>query len=234
MQASESKSISVMLVDDHRTILWGLQQLIDGQHPRMHVVATASTIEEPLQKARNTKPDIILLDINLGEDSSLEILPDLIREGNSQVLILTGVTEQPLLDWAAMMGARGVVSKEEDPETLLNAIVKVSAGEIWLDRETTARVFKGLREKREKENIEVRKLNLLTHRERKVVEAVVKDFGSSNKVLAKQLFMSESTLRNHLSTIYSKLEVDNRISLYVYATCHGFGAGDAGGENERH
>jgi len=222
--ASDAKPISVMLVDDHRTILWGLQQLIDSQQPRMHVVATASDPESAIGKAHQCKPDVIVLDIDLGEQNSLNLLPDLVRNEASLVLILTGVREKSLLEKAAVLGARGIVHKEDAPENLIKAIEHIVAGQLWLDRETTTRVFTALRKGSERRDEEARRIDLLTPKERTIVDALVHDCGAPNKVLAKKLCMSESTLRNHLSTIYGKLQVENRISLYVFVTRNGDGA----------
>src|SRR4051794_27907420 len=103
--------IRVMLVDDHQTMLWGLEKLIHGERPRMEVVGTARSCEEALAKVRQLVPDVILLDLELGQKSALDILPSMLENTASRVLVLTGEREQATLDLAVLRGARGVLSK---------------------------------------------------------------------------------------------------------------------------
>lgn len=124
------------------------------------------------------------------------------------------------MDEAILNGARGIVRKEEPAERLLLAIEKVVMGEFWLDREATGRMFDAFMLRDAHATREKQKLGLLTEKEKKVIKAVLEDAAASNKLLAQKLFISEHTLRNHLSSIYQKLEVENRMSLYMYATKH--------------
>lgn len=216
------KSIKVMLIDDHQTILWGLQQLINNHSPRMVVVGTANNVDDALAKVKELDPDIILLDMDLGRRNGLEILPDLIANSHAKVIVLTGMRDQKVLDECIVAGAKGVVRKEEPAETLVVAIEKVFAGQFWLDRDAIARVFQAMQDKDVKKNKEAEKFAALTARERNIVRAIIEESGAANKVIAEKLFMSEHTLRNHLTSIYHKLGVDNRLKLYVYALENGF------------
>jgi DNA-binding NarL/FixJ family response regulator len=134
--------------------------------------------------------------------------------------MITGVRDQLILDDAIARGARGVVRKEESTDILLRAIEKVAAGQIWVDRESTARVFDSLIEKETKKSFEEERLLTLTPKERKVIEVLLSDSTAPNKVLAERATMSEFTFRNHLSSIYQKLQVENRLGLYVFASKH--------------
>lgn len=219
------KAIRIMLVDDHQTMLWGLVKLIESEKPRMEVVGTARTCDEALVKIGSLCPDVILLDLDLGGTSALDILPALLSHPASRILIFTGERDQAMLDLAVFRGARGILHKDASAEHVLKAIEKTAEGEIWLDRETLGRVFSEFTSPKavHKPDPEAEKQGSLTARERKIIHAIVEGSGALNKALAQRLFISEHTLRNHLTAIYQKLGVSNRLELYVYAVKHQLG-----------
>lgn len=219
------KTIRVMLIDDHKTMLWGLEKLIEGESAKMEVVGTASNCDEALAKIGQLTPDVILLDLDLGGKCSIDILPALLENGVSRALILTGTREQATLDQAVLHGARGVMRKDASAEQVLKAIEKVHQGELWLDHEILGRVFGEFMHPAaaRKPDPEAEKNATLTAKERKIVDTIVDGDGALNKALAQRLFISEHTLRNHLTSIYQKLGVSNRLELYVYAVKHQFG-----------
>jgi two-component system, NarL family, nitrate/nitrite response regulator NarL len=219
-------AIRVMLVDDHRTFLWGLEKLIDGEQPRMQVVGKATSCAAAVELAAETIPDVAVLDLELADENGADIIPQLVNGSATRVLILTGTRDTKLHDVSILRGACGLVLKHEPAETLLKAIEKVHQGQLWLDRATTGRMFIELsRPKREAApDRDQVKLQSLTARERDVVRQLLQDPGATNHKLAKRLQMGEHTLRNHLSAIYDKLGVPNRLELYVYAQCHGLSA----------
>jgi DNA-binding NarL/FixJ family response regulator len=216
------KTIGVMVVDDHQTMLWGLSRLIDGEKPRMQVVGTARNCEEALEQVEQVAPDVILLDLDLDGKSALDILPGLLSNSASRALILTGERQQKTLDMAVLQGARGVLRKDASAEQVLRAIERVHRGELCVDGETMGRVFTEFMESKKTQKIdpEAERQATLTCKERKIIHTVVEGNGASNKVLAERLFVTEHTLRNHLSSIYQKLGVSNRLELYVYAVKH--------------
>lgn len=220
MLATEIEPINVLLVEDHKCVLWGLEKLIAGEAPKLQVAGKASTATEALAVAAQVKPDVILLDLDLNGAMSLDVMPELLRKSDAKVLILTGTRDPDLHKRAMLAGARGVVSKSEDAATILRAIERVHEGEIWLDRASTADILQQLTSRNSKLDPEARKIATLTPRERDIIAAVVKERGGSNKVIAAGLHMSEHTLRNHLSSVYSKLDVRNRLELYMYAVEH--------------
>ena len=213
------KTIRIMLVDDHQTMLWGLTKLIENEKPRMEVVGTARTCEEALSQIGTLSPDVILLDLDLGGTSALEILPALLLNPASRVLIFTGERDQAILDQAVLQGGRGILRKDASAELVLKAIEKIAEGEIWLDRETLGRAFSGFMkpQKIPKYDPETEKQASLTARELKIIYTVVESNGALNKSLAQRLFISEHTFRNHLTSIYQKLGASNRLELYIYA-----------------
>jgi DNA-binding NarL/FixJ family response regulator len=214
-------TIRVMLVDDHQTVLWGLRQLIDSRQPEMTVAGAASDPVEALRLARELKPDLILLDMDLGTSDANQLIPELQACCDAKILILTGVRDEVRTDDAILRGARGILKKELPAEIVLQAIASVHRGELWLDRITTGRVFHQQQERERQQSGEKLRIAELTPKERQIVTAVAVAPGVNNRALAQQLFMSEHTLRNHLSAIYQKLGVGNRLQLYVYAVKHG-------------
>jgi two-component system nitrate/nitrite response regulator NarL len=218
-------AISVLLVDDHPTMLWGLQKLIEGEAPRMELAGVARNCDDALAQASQLRPDVILLDIDLGGSNSLGIIPGLMANGVSRVLILSGTADQTLLDQAIRSGARGILHKSAAPADVLKAIDKVSKGELWLDHVALGRVLGHFLNPgaAAKPDPDANRRASLTAKERKVIQAVVEGNGALNKAIAERLFISEYTLRNHLTSIYQKLHVANRLELYVYAVKHGLG-----------
>jgi len=219
------KPIRVMLVDDHPTILWGLTNLIESERPRMELVGTANSCEAALAQVRKAAPDIILLDLDLQGKCAVDVLPELLSSPGSRALILTGTRDLAILDAAVQQGARGVLQKDASAEQILKAIVKIHEGELWLDRETMGRLFNDFMTSPQSRKIdpELTRQAALTAKERTIISAIMVETGATNKMIADQLFISEHTLRNHLSSIYQKLAVSNRLALYVYAAKHQMG-----------
>jgi two-component system nitrate/nitrite response regulator NarL len=217
-----NRTIRVLVVDDHQIVLWGLQRLIDGHKPRMEVVSTACDIDEVREKAAQFMPDVVVLSLELETENSLDIVVEL-REtmSSSRILIIAGGNNQAKLDEAILMGARGVVRKDESPEQVVQAIEKVMAGQFWLDREATRRLFEALMNKGPRASPVESRFDALTGKEKKVVEALMEDSTAPNKLLAERLSVSAHTLRHHLTSIYRKFGVGNRFALYLYITNDG-------------
>lgn len=219
---STPKPIRVLLVDDHRSILWGLERLIESEKPRMEIAGKATTVAEAVGLTESARPDVILLDLDLGAENGVDAIPELIAGSRAKVLVLTGIRSPSIHDDAVLAGARGVVGKEDAPENILKAIEKVHQGELWLDRAATGRIFVELSRKGgpEEADPEKQKIASLTARERQIVAAVAGEPGATASTIADRLHISEHTLRNHLTSIYDKLGVANRLELYVYASKH--------------
>ena len=217
-----AKTIRIMLIDDHQTMLWGLIKLIENEKPRMEVVGTATSSKEAVEKISMLCPDVILLDLDLAGENALEIFPVLLLNPVSRILIFTGERDRATLDLAMFRGARGILRKDATVEQVLKAIEKIAEGEIWLDSETLGRLFGGFISSQTlpKHDPETEKQSKLTARELKVIYAVVESSEALNKSLAQRLFISDHTLRNHLTSIYQKLGVNNRLELYIYAMKH--------------
>jgi len=198
-----------------------LERLIDGERPRMRVVGTAHNRGEALGAARMTSPDIVLLDLDLNGENSLDFLPELLKLVEARVLVLTGSRDTTMHEHAIFKGARGIVLKDEPADTLIKAIDRVHQGELWLDRTTTGRVFSAFANGSAKRvDPEAGKIALLTPKERRIVAAICNQRGAKSQSVAASLHVSEHTLRNHLTSIYTKLDVKNRVELVIYALEH--------------
>ena len=122
-------AIKILLLDDHRSVLWGLEKLIEGEHPRMQVIGKATTSAEALLLLDTVQPDIILLDLDLGGENGSTSIQALLAKSKARVLVLTGSRDIAVHDAAVLAGAMGVVEKGESAETILKAIRKVHEGE---------------------------------------------------------------------------------------------------------
>ncbi|MBI3325997.1 MAG: response regulator transcription factor [Nitrospinae bacterium] len=134
MAISPPTPIRILIIDDHAILSTRLRMLIESQ-PGMAVVGLAANAPDALAAATRERPDIILLDLDLGGQSALDFLPELAAAApNARVLILTGVLDPDLHRRAVRMGAMGLVLKERAAEVLMQAIEKVHAGKVWLER----------------------------------------------------------------------------------------------------
>ena len=218
----QDNPIKIILVDDHRSVLWGLEKLIEGEYPRMHVVGTATTLAEAMRLLEKTSPDVIVMDIDLNGESGISAIPKIIAQTSAKILMLTGSRDHSLHDAAILAGAKGVVEKGEDAVTILKAIEKIASGEIWLDRAATSRIFLELSIKRTAvaRDPEQNKIASLTPRERQIVAEISSDAAANSRIISERLHISEHTLRNHLTSVYEKLELSSRLELFAYASKH--------------
>jgi DNA-binding NarL/FixJ family response regulator len=237
----------ILIIEDEEIVREGLGLLVDHQQG-FRVVGLASTIKDALTIAQREQPDVALLDIKLGNDNGIDCLPEMQTVSpNTRVLILTGLSDIETHYAAVSQGAMGIVRKIEGPETLVNAIRKVLAGEVWLNGELMAKFLSDFRQARanasmespgeeslrtsapptigwrlpasSRDKYEDVKIARLTDREREVVELVGQ--GMRNQQIADKLCISVITVRHHLTSIFSKLEVGDRFELAIYSFRHG-------------
>jgi two-component system nitrate/nitrite response regulator NarL len=210
--------IRIMIVDDHAVVRSGLRMLIE-QDQTMSVVAMAGNRVEALRLAASERPNIIILDLILGEDDGLTFLPELCETSpTSRVVVLTGVRNPDSHRLAIRRGAMGIVLKEHAADMLLRAIKKVHEGEVWIDRSMIGSVIHEFN-RPSKVDPEEAKITTLTDREREVITLVGE--GLKNRQIAERLFITETTVTHHLSSVFSKLEVSDRLELIIYAFRHG-------------
>src|SRR5881396_2481787 len=220
MQESDTKAIRILLIDGLELFIDGLRALIQSE-PGMIVVGTALDRIEALESA-SLRPDIILLDLVLERESSLDFLPDLLRIAErARVLIVTGVPDAELQLRAVRLGAMGVVLKTEPAIILFKAIRKVYSGELWLRRSLLATVMTGILRGDPSKPADPEALKIATLTSREIEVVVLIGQGLRNKQIGERLFISETTVRHHLTSIFDKLEVADRLELMMYAYQHG-------------
>jgi len=122
MEREQVETIRVLLVDDHEHVLWGLSKLIESEEPRMVVAGKAQTVSEALEAIRKGKPDVLLLDVYLGEENSLDHLPEFMDTCGLKILILTGSNDTNVKRRAVEGGAVAVINKGESAQVLLDHI----------------------------------------------------------------------------------------------------------------
>jgi two-component system nitrate/nitrite response regulator NarL len=220
-----SKPIRVLLIDDHAVVRSGLRMLVESC-AGLRVAGEAANRAEALALAKREQPDVILLDLDMNNDNGLNFLPQLLTAaGRARVLILTGVRDPEAYSRAIRLGASGLLLKEKTTEVLIKAIEKVYAGEVWFDRSMIGSVLTEMSRETHggggatKSDPEAAKIATLTEREREV-SALIGE-GLKNKQIASRLFISETTVRHHLTSVFDKLGVSDRLELIIYAYQHG-------------
>jgi len=210
--------IHILLIDDQQILLESLQALLNSE-PGLSVVGTARNRCESLMAA-NSQPDIMLLELKLGNESTLDFFSELISaSSNSRLLVLTASTDIDLHLRAVTKGAMGVVSKMETSDLLIKAVRKVHAGEMWLNRSMMANAVRQIQSRQNRPDPIAAKIASLTVRELDVVRILGK--GCKNKEIAERMFISEKTVRHYLTSIFSKLGVDDRLELMIFSYQNG-------------
>jgi two-component system nitrate/nitrite response regulator NarL len=221
MNESTHQPIRVLLLDHHTLVREGLRYIL-GQQARFLVVGEAGAGKQALALARDLQPDITLLELNLDGDLYAEIISDLlVAADETRIILVTGITDASILNLAVKLGAMGVVHKAEASQVLLKAIEKVYLGEVWIDRVMMASVLASLSRGRQNNDThpEAARIASLSEREREVITLIGQ--GMKNKEIAHCLTISETTVRHHLSSIYNKLDVSDRLELTIYAFRYG-------------
>jgi len=213
----KNEQISVLLIDSHQISSWGVKTLIN-QDERFIVCGSATNTKDALSQTAKHIPDVIILEPDICNENGLDLISKLIEQSGAKIIVLTSLRDLGIHDLAVVRGARGVLTKMEAPETLLKAIEKIHQGELWVNRNATSRILMQIAAANAPKEVTIQEKSLasLTVKEQKVVHAI---HGSSEKTLkqvADKLHISEHTLRNHLASIYEKLEVRNRLELYVF------------------
>ncbi len=219
---SGSRPIRVFLVD-HRCHLWGWEKLIQSSETAMEVVGSTTGFAEVLALVIKAAPDVILIDMDLDGDSALAAIPQIVARSPARIVVLTGLRDESVHDRAVLAGAHGIVKKDASAETILTAIAKVHDGQLWLDRAAIGRVFVEFARQStvHADDPEQHKISTLTNRERNIIAVIANHTGATAQVIANNLYISEHTLRNHLTSIYGKLGLANRLELFAYAREHG-------------
>ena len=221
MLLQQDHPIRILMIDDHAVLRAGLRMIIES-HMGMTVVGEAENRREALVAIAHMPPDIILLDLDLGDENGLDLLPELLTAApDARIILLTGLRDAEIQRRAILQGAMGLVSKQKAADTVIRAIEKVYAGEVWLDRAMIASILNdritngGAAE----QPANAPQISKLTDREREVIQLIGE--GIKNRQIAERLYISEATVRHHLTSIFAKLGVADRFELVIYAFQHG-------------
>ena len=210
------KKQRIILVDDHELVRIGLKSLLE-RHPQFDVVGEAGSAREALEQVESLKPDVVVMDIRLPGTSGIDACEQIVNQHpETKVLMLTSYAEDEMLFSAIRAGASGYVLKQIGSEDLIKAIESVGRGEALLDPAVTQRVFQEVRRAVKEE--EASAFSHLSQQEKHVLLLVSE--GKTNREIAKNLFLGECTVRNYVSSILSKLSVNNRAEAAAYAVQH--------------
>lgn len=212
---------------------WGLQRLVQSAGAPFCLTGVSPTLAEAVQLLERQPPDVVVLDFDDEYDAAdVATLYDRLR---MKVLVLTSVRDEGFLDRLLQAGARGVLHKRGAPSALLKAIQAIGEGEVFVPQPETNRLFRAAvrHAAQSAPDTEASRIASLTLRERQTIAAVTADDCAPAKVIAGRLCISEHTLRNHLTSIYSKLGVTGRLGLYAYASQHRLCGQDANGAKPR-
>jgi len=198
-----NEKLKILIVDDHDIVRKGLAMLVSRQKD-LTVVAEAGTVAEAVEKARETVPDVVVMDIRLPDGTGIEACRE-IRDENSdvKVLMLTSYSDEEAVMGSIMAGASGYLLKEIRSQEIVDAIRRVGSGQSLLDPSVTASVLERVRRGKEEDV-----LAQLTDPEKKILELIAD--GQTNREIAGQINLSDKTVKNYVSNILGKLEVSRR------------------------
>ena len=210
--------MQVLLIDDHTLFRLGLKGLLERSGID---VAAASTGENGLRLARELQPDVILLDMRMPNMDGLEVLKALREQGvNSPITMLTTSTDENDLVRTLRSGAQGYLLKDMDPKDLVAALQKIKDGETVVAPQLADTLARALQKKPAVSN-PITPLSELTPREREIISHLAE--GQSNKAIARDLGISDGTVKLHVKAILRKLNVRSRVEAAVIAVEQGLG-----------
>lgn len=210
--------IRVLIADNHPIFRDGLRGALEKKHDFI-IVGEAADGAEALRLASELKPDVLLLDLAMRELSGLEVLDELRRAGIDvkTVLLAAGINKTERMK-SLQLGARGIVLKDTPTSLLLKSIRTVATGGYWVGRETVSDLVQALAHVQTAERDSAPGNWSLTPRELEILALVVS--GYANKDIAQKCFISEDTVKHHLTSIFDKTGVSNRLELALFAIHH--------------
>ncbi|WP_281861458.1 response regulator [Salana multivorans] len=216
-----TRPVRVVVVDDQATIRLGLRLILDHD-PGIDVVGEAGDGRAAVDVVRRERPDVVLMDVRMPRMSGIEAIEVLTADAELarvRALVLTTFDDEDYLVGALAAGASGFLLKDAEPAELLTAVRRVAAGDSVLDPAVTHRVVTGYVAARRACPAVDPRLALLSPRELEVLDAVTR--GLSNLEIGRELFCSEATVKSHVRSLLTKLDLVNRVQLVVFAYSSG-------------
>jgi DNA-binding NarL/FixJ family response regulator len=203
--------LRVMLVDDHEVVREGLRTLLD-RRPGMRVVAEAGTVAQSIEVALREKPDVIIMDVRLPDGSGVEACREIRSElPETRLIMLTSYADEEAIIASIMAGASAYLLKQTRGQQLADAVEAVARGESLLDSKVTERVLEQVRNKARGAAADK---NPLTENEQKILNLIAE--GKTNREIAAEVFLSDKTVKNYVSSILSKLNMKRRSEAAAY------------------
>ncbi|HEY3163033.1 MAG TPA: response regulator transcription factor [Candidatus Limnocylindrales bacterium] len=215
-KGSAGRPFRLLVVDDHEVVRQGLVALLD-RRPNFQVVAEAGTVEEALAQARLHQPDIVIMDVRLPDGSGVEACREIRADlPDTRVVMLTSFPDDEAVLSAIVAGAAGYLLKQIRARDLISALEAVGRGESLLDPAVTEKVLARVRQIASGEIHD--ELSGLTPQERKILMLVAE--GKTNKEIASEIFLSDKTVKNYVSSILAKLNLERRAQAAAFVAQH--------------
>jgi two-component system response regulator DevR len=214
--APDVRQLRLLVVDDHEVVRQGLVALLD-RRDRFQVVAEAGTVEEALEATRRFHPDLVVMDVRLPDGSGIEACREIRAEfPATRVVMLTSYPDEEAVLSAIIAGASGYLLKQIRARDLVSALESVGRGESLLDPAVTEKVLDRVR--RIASGTYQDELAQLTAQEQKILMLVAE--GKTNKEIASEVFLSDKTVKNYVSSILSKLNLERRAQAAAFVARH--------------
>jgi two-component system response regulator DevR len=218
-----TRPLSLLIVDDHEVVRQGLVALL-GRRPEFQVVAEAGTVAEAVAAARKFRPDLVVMDVRLPDGSGIEACREIRAEmPETRVVMLTSYPDEDAVLSAIVAGASGYLLKQVRARDLVAALEAVGRGESLLDPAVTGRVLERIRRIATSDHPD--ELAQLTSQEQKILLLVAE--GKTNKEIAADVFLSDKTVKNYVSSILAKLNLERRAQAAAYMARLRGGGGSA-------
>ena len=223
MSDASLPALRLVVVDDHEVVRQGLVALLD-RRDTFQVVGEAGTVEEAMTVVRRMKPDLVIMDVRLPDGSGIEACRDIRSEmPEVRIVILTSYPDEEAVLSAIVAGASGYLLKQIRGRDLVSAIESVGRGESLLDPAVTEKVLERVR--RIATGTYTDEMATLTAQEQRILLLVAE--GKTNKEIAAEVFLSDKTVKNYVSSILSKLNLERRAQAAAFVAKHRFDRGGA-------
>jgi len=218
--ARKPARIRILIADDHAVFRYGLRALLESE-PRFTVVGEAADGSEVAKLTSDLKPAVLMLDLAMPRLTGLEVLRELASaQGEVRTIVLAAAIEKKQIVEALQLGARGILLKDAAIQLIAECIEKVVAGDFWVGHEAVTSLVDYLCGLKRSAGGTVQRLPEFTPRENEIISAIVN--GCVNKEIAIKLSLSEDTVKHHLSNIFQKAGVSNRLELAIWSMNKGF------------